>query len=79
MPPIADSPIAHCPRISLRSLMLTPRFPVFLRQMVVAWGVLLVGLSPAVAQVAVSTLAGSSPAIASGNVNATGTAAQTDP
>ena len=56
--------------------MLTPRFPGFLCQMVVACGVLLVGLSSALAQVAVSTLAGSSPAIASGNVNAVGTAAR---
>ena len=76
MPPVADSPIAPCPRIRLRILMFTPRFPGFLCQMVVACGVLLVGLSSAIAQTAVSTLAGSSPAIASGNANAVGTAAR---
>lgn len=56
--------------------MFTPRSLVPLRRILFACGVSLVGLSSAVAQVAISTLAGSSPAIASGNVNATGTAAR---
>jgi hypothetical protein len=43
---------------------------------VIAAGALLLSLGPAIAQTAISTLAGSSPAIASGNVNATGTAAR---
>ena len=43
---------------------------------VIAAGALLLSLSSAIAQTAISTLAGSSPAIASGNVNATGTAAR---
>lgn len=42
----------------------------------IACGAMLVGLGSAMAQVAVSTLAGSSPAIASGNVDDTGTAAR---
>jgi hypothetical protein len=45
-------------------------------RLVVASGAMLLGLGSAMAQVAVSTLAGSSPAIASGNVDATGTAAR---
>ena len=56
--------------------MLTPRSLVPLRRILFACGVFLLGLSSALAQTAISTLAGSSPAIASGNVNATGTAAR---
>ena len=43
---------------------------------VIAAGALLLSMSSAIAQTAISTLAGSSPAIASGNVNATGTTAR---
>ena len=43
---------------------------------VIAAGALLLSMSSAIAQTAVSTLAGSSPAIASGNVEGTGTAAR---
>ena len=43
---------------------------------VIAAGALLLSMSSAIAQTAVSTLAGSSPAIQSGNVDATGTAAR---
>ena len=56
--------------------MFPPRLLVPLRRILFACCVVLVGLSSALAQVAISTLAGSSPAIASGNVNATGTAAR---
>ena len=42
----------------------------------IACGAVMVGLGSAMAQVAVSTLAGSSPAIAAGNVDATGNAAR---
>ena len=56
--------------------MFTPRSLVPLRRILFACGVFLLGLSSADAQVAISTLAGSSPAIASGNVNASGTAAR---
>ncbi len=43
---------------------------------VIAAGALLLSLSSAIAQTAISTLAGSSPAIASGNVEGTGTVAR---
>ena len=43
---------------------------------VLAAGALLLSLGSAIAQTAISTLAGSSPAIASGNVEGTGTAAR---
>eukprot|EP01012_Entosiphon_sulcatum_P051831 TRINITY_DN7118_c0_g1_i1.p1 TRINITY_DN7118_c0_g1~~TRINITY_DN7118_c0_g1_i1.p1 ORF type:complete len:2111 (+),score=215.11 TRINITY_DN7118_c0_g1_i1:17-6349(+) len=42
----------------------------------IACGAMLVGLGSAMAQIAISTLAGSSPSIASGNVDGTGTAAR---
>ncbi len=42
----------------------------------IACGAMLLGLGSAMAQTAISTLAGSSPAIAAGNVDATGTAAR---
>ncbi len=56
--------------------MLTSRFTGFLRRIGFFVGVLLVPLVSASAQTAISTLAGSSPAIAAGNVDATGTAAR---
>ena len=60
---MADSPIAHCPRISLRSLMLTPRFPGFLRRNLFTLVCLVLGAvgipSTASAQVPVITSAAS--------------------
>ena len=56
--------------------MFTPRSLVPLRRILFACGVSLVGLSSAIAQTAISTLAGSSPAIASGNIEGIGTAAR---
>jgi hypothetical protein len=56
--------------------MLTSRFPGFLRRNIIVGIASLLACTAATAQTAISTLAGSSPAIAAGNVDATGTAAR---
>ncbi len=56
--------------------MLTSRFPGFLRRNLIVGIAILLACTAATAQTAISTLAGSSPAIAAGNVDATGTAAR---
>jgi hypothetical protein len=56
--------------------MLTSRFPGFLRRNLIVGIASLLACTAATAQTAISTLAGSSPAIAAGNVDATGTAAR---